>query len=57
MRLWADLAVSDLEGLPEGSWFAVRDGLVVGTGDSPGLARRDARRRGPADCPTVVRQV
>ncbi|MFB7594190.1 hypothetical protein [Streptomyces sp. NPDC056160] len=30
----------------EGSWVVLRDGRVVGTGASPGLARRDARERG-----------
>ncbi|MFJ2274230.1 hypothetical protein ACIOEZ_08620 [Streptomyces sp. NPDC087866] len=42
-------------GLPEGGWLAVLDGRVVGAGPSPGLARRDAERRGCAAVP-VVRQ-
>ncbi|WNI20493.1 hypothetical protein [Streptomyces sp. ITFR-16] len=42
-------------GLAEGGWLAVADGRVVGTGPSPGLARRDAGLRGCASVP-VVRQ-
>ncbi|MHA6757663.1 hypothetical protein [Streptacidiphilus sp. PAMC 29251] len=40
------LAVDVPEDLPPGTWLAVSDGRVVGTGPSPGLARRDARQRG-----------
>lgn len=40
--------------LPEDSWLAVLDGLVVGGGPSPGLARRDAVRRGGTAVPVVV---
>ncbi|MEV7405328.1 hypothetical protein AB0N93_33660 [Streptomyces sp. NPDC091267] len=44
-----------LAGLSDGGWVAVLDGRVVGSGTSPGRARRDAGRRG---CPSVpmVRQ-
>ncbi|OON82791.1 hypothetical protein [Streptomyces tsukubensis] len=39
----------------EGDWLAVLDGRVVGGGESPGRARRDARLRG-CDAVPVVRQ-
>lgn len=52
----AALALAVPEGLPAGTWLAVRDGRVVGTGDSPGLARRNAGTRTTA-VPYVVRQV
>ncbi|MFE7357246.1 hypothetical protein ACFU8Q_29900 [Streptomyces sp. NPDC057543] len=40
----------------EGDWLAVIDGRVVGSGTSPGQARKDAGLRGCASVP-VVRQV
>ncbi|WP_240799197.1 hypothetical protein [Streptomyces sp. A0958] len=40
--------------LPEDGWLAVLDGRVVGGGTSPGLARRDAGRRGCTPVPLAV---
>lgn len=40
----------------KGTWLAVRDGLVLGSGASPGLALRAARRDGHAGVP-LTRQV
>ncbi|MFD9424420.1 MULTISPECIES: hypothetical protein [unclassified Streptomyces] len=41
--------------LSGGDWLAVAEGRVVGSGKSPGQARRDARLRGCESVP-VVRQ-
>ncbi|MEV7603077.1 hypothetical protein AB0O91_37485 [Kitasatospora sp. NPDC089797] len=51
----AALAAPAPEGTPTGSWLALgADGRVLGTGPTPGRARRDARLRG-ADTPTTAR--
>lgn len=42
--------------LPEGTWIAVTDHGVVGTGASPGLARRSARENGHLTMPFVRQQ-
>ncbi|WP_173860886.1 hypothetical protein [Streptomyces sp. SAT1] len=45
------------EDLPAGSWVVLCEGRVVGTGASPGLARRDAREHGEDTGPLVARLV
>ncbi|MFJ3216969.1 hypothetical protein ACIPLC_13750 [Kitasatospora sp. NPDC086801] len=61
-RLQPDAAVASALAVPApaelaaGTWIAVADGRLVGTGDSPGLARRDARQRGTDTLP-LVRQL
>ncbi|MFI2610979.1 hypothetical protein [Kitasatospora sp. NPDC018619] len=52
----AALAAPVPDGTPPGSWLALADGRVLGTGPTPGRARRDARRHG-ADTPTTARLV
>ncbi|MGC5360953.1 hypothetical protein ACPXCE_04575 [Streptomyces sp. DT24] len=54
-QITAALAVNVPEELPEGTWLAVNDGRVIGTGSTPGLARRDAGLR-DTEVPPVVRQ-
>ncbi|MFH9352152.1 hypothetical protein [Kitasatospora sp. NPDC017646] len=41
---------------PPGTWLALADGRVLGSGPTPGRARRDARRNG-SDRPTTARMV
>jgi hypothetical protein len=53
--LEAALEVPAPEPLPEGTWIAVSQNGVVGTGASPGLARRSARENGHLSMP-IVRQ-
>ncbi|MFE3501819.1 hypothetical protein [Kitasatospora sp. NPDC059160] len=55
-ELAAALAAPAPEGTPPGSWLALGAGRVLGTGPTPGLARRDARRQG-ADAPTTARML
>ncbi|MER7673717.1 hypothetical protein ABTY61_35360 [Kitasatospora sp. NPDC096128] len=55
-QLAAALDAAAPEGTPPGSWLALGDGRVLGTGATPGRARRDAGRRG-ADTPTTARMV
>ncbi|MFJ9610086.1 hypothetical protein ACIRS1_27465 [Kitasatospora sp. NPDC101176] len=55
-ELAAALDTAVPEGTPPGSWLALADGRVLGTGPTPGRARREARVRGE-DAPTTARMV
>ncbi len=54
--LTAALAATPPPGTPPGTWLALASGRVAGTGTTPGLAHRAARRAGETRA-VVVRQV
>ena len=53
LPLEAALEIPLPEPLPEGVWIAMSENGVVGTGASPGLARRAARENGHIGMPFV----
>ncbi|MEV8322366.1 hypothetical protein [Kitasatospora sp. NPDC056731] len=54
--LTSALSLTPPTGLAPGTWIAIADGQILGTGNSPGLARRAARQHGTDTLP-IVRQL
>ncbi|MFJ9770286.1 hypothetical protein ACIRVF_03475 [Kitasatospora sp. NPDC101157] len=55
-ELTAALGAATPDGAPAGTWLALAGGRVLGSGPTPGRARRDARRNGEVT-PTTARMV